>query len=102
VSEEERQSFVAPDDTTDGWMIGDENRRRGSIHSDTWVGSAADLAQMEHLIVYPVNGWWRLRPQHKRYNDRIRYSLVATIESVGIDLELYAAVEAQIAQTVRI
>jgi Subtilase family len=93
VTEEEKQAYRKPDDTTDGWMIGDENRRRGSLHSDTWIGPAAKLAQMEHLIVYPVNGWWRLRPQHRRFNDRIRYSLVVSIEAPGVDVDLYTAVQ---------
>jgi hypothetical protein len=102
VSEEERQSSVPASDTTDGWLIGDENRRRGSLHSDIWTGTAADLAGMEHLIVYPVNGWWRLRPRHKRFNNRIRYSLIATVESLGADIDLYAAVQAQIAQPISV
>ena len=102
VSEEEKQEYRRPDDTADGWIIGNENRRRGSLHSDTWEGSSADLAQMEHLIVYPVNGWWRLRPQHKRFNDRIRYSLVVSIETVGLDIDLYAAVQTEISQAITV
>jgi hypothetical protein len=102
ITEEERRTYHRPDDTTDGWIIGDENRRRGSLHSDTWQGTAAKLAQMEHLIVYPVNGWWRLRPQHKRYNDRIRYSLVVSIEALDADIDLYTAVQTEVALPVTV
>jgi hypothetical protein len=100
VSEEDRENYTIPKDTTDGWLIGDDRRCRGSLHSDTWTGSAADLAQMEHLIVYPVNGWWRLRPQHKRFNDRIRYALVVSLESVGLDIDLYTPIETAVATDV--
>lgn len=101
VSEEDRETYKsAPKDTTDGWLIGDDRRCRGSLHSDTWTGSAADLAQREHLIVYPVNGWWRLRPQHKRFNDRIRYTLVVSVESAGLDIDLYTPIETSVATEV--
>ena len=102
VSKEEKEDYRRPDDTTDGWVIGDENRRRGSLHTDTWEGTGANLAQMGHLIVYPVNGWWRLRPQHKRFNDRIRYALIVSIETLGLDVDLYAAIQAEIAQSITV
>jgi subtilase family protein len=102
VTQEERDSYQPPDDTTGGWTIGDENRRRGSLHSDIWVGTAANLAQMEHIIVHPVNGWWRLRPQHKRYNDQLRYGLIISVETEGIDIDIYSAISAEIAQPVSV
>ena len=96
VSDDERDAYEKPDDTTTGWLLGDDLRRRGSIHSDTWTGTAAQLALMEHLIVFPVNGWWRLRPRHKRYNHRIRYSLVVTLETVGTDLDIFTPIQATV------
>ncbi|MDB6140622.1 MAG: in-like serine protease, partial [Verrucomicrobiaceae bacterium] len=96
VSEEDRAAYSTPDDSTDGWIIGEDMRCRGSLHSDTWTGTAAKFAQMEHLIVYPVNGWWRLRPVHRRFAKRIRYALVITAEAVGSDLPIYAPIEAAI------
>lgn len=93
VSKEDQAAYEKPHDTTDGWLIGDDLRRRGSLHADTWTGSAAKLAQMEHLIVFPVNGWWKLRPQHKSYTRRIRYSLVLTLESLGAEIDLYTPIQ---------
>ena len=100
VSEAEKHAYQKPDDTTDGWLIGDDLRRRGSLHSDIWTGSAAKLAQMEHLIVYPVNGWWRLRPQHQRYKERIRYALIVTLETVGADIDLYSPISVSVANSI--
>ena len=73
VSEQDREDYTKPDDTTEGWLIGEELSCRGSLHCDTWEGTAAQLAQMEHIIVYPANGWWRLRPYLSQFNRRIRY-----------------------------
>ena len=102
VSDDDRNAYEKPDDTTTGWSLGDDLRRRGSIHSDTWTGTAAQLALMEHLIVFPVNGWWRLRPQHKRYNQRIRYSLVVSLETVGTELDIFTPIQTSIEQAVSV
>lgn len=99
VSDDERESYVKPDDTTDGWTLGDDLRCRGSLHSDTWYGTASQLASMDHLIVYPVNGWWKLRKQHKRYNQRIRYSLIVSLETIGADLDIYTPIQAEVMLT---
>jgi hypothetical protein len=98
ISEEEREAYKKekPRDTTDGWTLGDDLRCRGSIHCDTWIGTAAQLAEMEHLIVFPVNGWWKLRAQHKKYNNRIRYSLVVSLETVGVDLDIFTPIKAAV------
>lgn len=102
VSDDDRDAYEKPGDTTTGWLLGDDLRRRGSIHSDTWTGTAAQLALMEHLIVFPVNGWWRLRPQHKRYNQRIRYSLVVTLETVGADLDIFTPIQTTVEQPISV
>jgi hypothetical protein len=98
ITNDERDAYEKPDDTTDGWTLGDDLRCRGSIHSDTWTGTAAQLAEMEHLIVYPVNGWWRLRAQHKKYHNRIRYSLVVTAETEGTNLDIFTPIQAEVAK----
>ena len=102
ISDDERDAYEKPDDTTDGWTLGDDLRRRGSIHSDTWAGTAAQLAEMEHLIVFPVNGWWRLRAQHKKYNNRIRFALVVTLETVGVDLDIFTPISLSVTESVSV
>ena len=102
ISEEDRGTYAKPDDTTAGWVLGDELRRRGSLHSDTWTGTAAQVAAMEHLIVFPVNGWWRLRTQHERYNYRIRYALVVTLETLGAELDIFTPISLSVAESVSV
>ena len=43
------------------WLLG-TFRDRGSIHSDIWRGTAADLAERDAIGVFPVGGWWKEKP----------------------------------------
>ncbi|MCY4237642.1 MAG: S8 family peptidase [Rhodospirillaceae bacterium] len=74
------------------WLIGAQNRHRGSLHGDVWRGSAADLASRGHIAVYPAMGWWRTRPNLERYDQTARYSLVVSIRAPETDVDLYTAV----------
>lgn len=76
-----------------GWLLGDKLRTKGSIHSDVWKGSAVQLAQRSKIAIYPVVGWWRDRPNLKRWLNRTRYSLVVSIESPRQDIDIYTPVE---------
>jgi hypothetical protein len=71
-------------------------RHRGSIHTDIWRGTAAQLAEKRHVAVFPVNGWLRMRKHLNRYNSRIRYSLVVTIRTASQSIDIYTPVVAQI------
>jgi len=78
------------------WMLGTQNRHRGSVHSDIWRGSAADLASRGMLAVFPVTGWWKTRPKLERYNQRAPYSLLVSIRASEVDVPLYAAIYNQV------
>jgi len=84
------------------WILGPNLRKHGSIHSDTWRGTAASLAERGYVAVYPVIGWWRESPRHQRWNKRARYSLVVSIRSPETGVELYSAVQNLIRQPVQI
>ena len=77
------------------WAIGSSNinRTTGSIHSDYWEGTAADLATCNSIAVYPVIGWWRERHHLKRVDQQARYSLLISLETPEIDVELYTAIK---------
>lgn len=83
---------VNRNDTDPNWLIGKNNRHKGSLHSDTWKGSAAELASRGAIAVYPSLGWWKTRPALERYNQRIRYSLLVTISAPDIDVDLYTPI----------
>ncbi len=78
------------------WMLGMRNRHKGSLHSDIWRGSAADLASRGMLAVFPVSGWWKTRRKLERYNQYADYSLLVSIHAPEVDVELYTAIENQI------
>ena len=78
------------------WLIGKQNRHKGSLHSDIWRGSAADLASRGVIAVYPALGWWKTRLRLERYNKAARYALIVSIQSPRVDVDLYVAVANQI------
>ncbi|MBX9358168.1 S8 family peptidase [Chromobacterium vaccinii] len=92
--EEQGLPIVAVGDPN--WFIGKRLRARGSLLSDSWTGTAADLASRGQLAVYPSMGWWRNRPAHERYNRVARYALIVSIEAPAVEQDLYASVAQQI------
>lgn len=84
------------------WLIGTQNRHRGSLHSDIWRGSAADLASRGTLAVYPALGWWKTRSRQERYDNAARYSLIVSIHAPEVDVDLYTAVANQISTSVAV
>lgn len=77
------------------WIVGDQGRTHGSIHSDWWVGKGVELAVCNKLAVYPVSGWWQHRPQHEGYEKTARYSLIISIEGPTLDTKLYSELTTQ-------
>jgi Subtilase family len=80
------------------WFLGDELRKKGSIHSDVWHGTGAQLAASELIAVYPITGWWRERTADRCYEKKARYSLIVTLES-SEDIDIYGSIETVIANS---
>lgn len=91
-----RDSDYAGADSDPGWELGDKLRRRGSLHSDVWEGTAADLANRGKIAVFPTKGWWKTRRGLQRFDHRARYALTVSIEAPEVEQDIYAAVQAQI------
>lgn len=85
-----------------GWTIGEKLRARGSLLSDSWTGTAAELANRGQLAVFPAVGWWRNRTTHQRFDRSARYSLLISIEAPTVDQDLYVQVAQQIAAAVAV
>jgi hypothetical protein len=92
--EDENDAADIPDRS---WLVGQNQRHRGSIHKDIWRGSAAELADHGFIAVYPAMGWWRTRPAQERYNQPARYSLIVSIRTPETDIDLYTPVAQQVA-----
>ena len=81
---------VATDDRS--WTIGPNLRCKGSIHSDVWTGTAAQLAASGVVAVYPVTGWWKERPNMDRWSRTAKYSLILSLETDAIQTDLYTPI----------
>jgi hypothetical protein len=79
------------------WRLGPDRRHIGSLHSDTWTGTAAALAERGILAIYPALGWWKTAKKLGRYNNRARYALVVTIKAPEATVDLYNIIAQMIA-----
>lgn len=102
VSEAMRDYEYETEGSESGWQLGAQCRDKGSIHKDIWEGTAADLATRNVIAIHPVGGWWKTRRKLKRYEHRVRYSLVVSIEAPEMQVDLYNPVLQLIETTVPI
>lgn len=87
-----------PDPDSSRWFLGAKIRSRGSVHSDVWKGTAAELASKSHLAVFPVGGWWKDWSQAERHGVEVRYCLIVSLEvAEEIDVDLYTPIQIKIA-----
>ncbi|MGG0824850.1 S8 family peptidase [Paenibacillus turicensis] len=89
------------DDSLEGvgganWLIGPHTRHLGSIHSDVWSGTAAELASSNLIGIYPAVGWWRERNWLGRWDKKIRYSLIVSLQTPDQNIDLYTPISTQI------
>jgi hypothetical protein len=93
--EADEGNWSPPSLVEDPWVLG-AVRDVGSIHSDTWKGTAADLAGRDAIAVVPVSGWWKEKPHLRRWNSRARYALVVTLRVPNSAVDIYTAIETKI------
>lgn len=86
-----------PDPDSSKWFFGSKVRARGSVHSDVWTGTGAELANKSHLAVYPVGGWWKDWSQAQRHGIEVRYCLIVSLEvAEGIEVDIYTPIQIKI------
>ena len=98
----EEEELAAIDAGGDDWFLGPRLRNRGSVHSDYWRGTAAELARRSAIGVYPIGGWWKENPAHDRYDRAARYALIVSIRAVNGTVDIYTPVMTQIATLVEL
>lgn len=87
---------------SDRWTLGKNNRCLGSIHSDIWEGTAAELSQSNYIAIYPTAGWWKEKNKLEKYNNKIRYSLIVSLETPNQEIDLYTPIVNEIKNKVPI
>lgn len=94
--EEEEGGSATTTGGGDDWLLG-AIRDRGSIHSDWWRGTAADLAGRDAIGVFPVGGWWKEKPFLERSDTPARYALIVSIRAPGAPIDIYTPVATRLA-----
>lgn len=88
---------IKPESPEDhGWFLGARIRERGSVHSDVWNSSAADLAEREVIAVYAVSEWWKDQPKRDRSVLGVRYALIVSIETLAEDIDIWTPVATEV------
>ena len=98
--DEEEGTRIRTDDPQ--WLIGTQNRHKGSLHSDIWRGTAAELASRGLIAIYPALGWWKTRTALERYEKQARYSLVVSIDAAELDVDLYTPIANQVGVVIEV
>jgi len=93
---DEDEDSVSSSTDERSWTIGPKLRCKGSVHSDVWTGTAAQLAASGTIAIYPVTGWWKERPSFERWNRSARYSLIISLETDAVQADLYTSIANQI------
>ncbi len=97
---EREDDSEATNSTDPNWVLGEMQRHRGSLHQDVWLGTAAELARLGFIAIYPAAGWWRTRPAQNRYDLPARYSLIVSIRTPQTDVDLYTPITQKIAANI--
>lgn len=97
--DEERETGNLTED--DRWFFRDV-RNPGSVHSDVWRASGAELAQRDAIAVHPVGGWWKEKPQLGRCDRTVRYALIVSVRAPASEIDIYTPIATSIAAGVEI
>lgn len=75
------------------WHFGNQMVSAGSVHSDIWQGTGAELALRNRIAIVPVGGWWKELRKEKRFDSPMRYSLIVSISSDDNETQLYSEIQ---------
>lgn len=108
-SAEDLEDFVDDDfselgiaSTDSGWRLGDNKRRRGTIHHDIWTGKAYDLADRDVISIFPVRGWWGDRKNDGYFHRSVRFSVILSVRTKRTDVDLYAEATSKVVASTRV
>lgn len=85
---------------SDNWFLG-SLRNGGSLHSDTWETTAAELADMDSFSIYPIGGWWKNNPKLGRVNSVARYVAIVSLKAPA-NMSIYTPIDTLIKQAIQI
>lgn len=90
---EEDQGMGSPSSGSDNWLVGPDQRNKGSLHQDVWAGYGAQLARTGGVIaVNAVGGWWKNNRRKDRIDLPIRYALVVSLRTNAEGADIYTPI----------
>jgi hypothetical protein len=93
---QDEEAGIRPSGGSDRWYIGDNQRNLGSLHQDIWEGTGAELADCDLIAVHPVGGWWKNNKRADRADLPLRYSLIVSLRTAALDVDLYTPITVQL------
>lgn len=95
-NESQENLDITERDAQDKWLLGPQSRDRGSMISDIWQGTGAELSRQNLLAVVPQGGWWKFRKSFPdsdrgRFNEHVRYSLILSLITEE-EIDLYTPI----------
>lgn len=86
---------------SDAWFLG-TLRDAGSVHSDYWRGTGAELGRRDAIAIYPVGGWWKENRASQRYDRSVRYCLVVSLRAGAGAIDIYTPIQTAITTSIQI
>src|SRR5690606_13983980 len=82
---------------TSRWALGADTVFKGSVHSNYWTGSAADIASCNTLAIFPLaSGWCKQLKNQNKHDSELRYSLIVSIETPDSEIDIYTPIAIQV------
>lgn len=78
------------------WEIGVNTSSKGSIRKDFITMTGREMSERNTLAVYPKNGWYKNLKRQNKFNEKVRYSLIVSLETEEVDVDLYTPVMNQL------
>jgi len=81
-----------PSRTGVSWDIGNTISSKGSLRKDFITSTGREMSERNILAVYPKNGWYKNLKRQNKFNEKVRYSLIISLETEELEIDLYTPV----------
>lgn len=93
---DDETSETRPKRTGVAWEIGKNTNAKGSIRKDFITLTGREMSERNILAVFPKNGWYKNLKRQKKFNEKVRYSLIVSLQTEENEIDLYTPVENQL------
>ncbi|MBN8838469.1 MAG: S8 family peptidase [Sphingobacteriia bacterium] len=98
----DEDEIIETNNNSDRWLIGANLRNLGSVHSDIWEATAAEISTCNFIAIYPVIGWWKERKYLEKWKEKARYSLLISLETPIQEIDIYSPIYKLIATPISV